>query len=167
MGSWLDPDGRYRKYGPDKADPSVGGEYVTTGAIREIEFKVDLTTLTTTPTPISDHVFFPKMRVQEVETITHTAASAGTAIDVGLLKTDRTTAYDADGLLAAFPAAQMNSAGERIIFTSNSTVPASQTGTGAVIGTTTTSAAYVTVNRTDATAFTAGVLYVKLKYYAA
>lgn len=163
---YLDNTGLYRKYGTDKATTATGGEYRNDGLLREIEFKIDLTTLTETETPLDDNVFFPKMRVQEVEVITTTAAATGVAIDVGLIQTNRTTEIDFNGFLAAFPTAQMDLAGERTIFTSATTVPASATGTGALIGTSTSTVGYVSASRTTATAFTAGVVLVKIRYYA-
>jgi len=164
--AYLDNTGLYRKFGTEKTTGTIGGEYRTSGLLREIEFTVTLSTLTETETPLSDVVFFPKMRVQEVEVITTTAAATGTAIDVGLIKTDRATEIDYDGFLAAFPTAAMDLAGERTIFTAASTVPASATGTGALIGTTTAFVGYVTASRTTATAFTAGVVRIKVRYYA-
>lgn len=166
MTGYLDSTGLYRKYGTEKAVSTRTGEYPTKGGLREIECKITLSTLTETETPVSDVVFFPKMRVQEVEVITTTAAATGTAIDLGLIQTDRATEIDYNGFLAAFPTAAMDLAGERTIFTAASTVPASATGTGALIGTTTSNVGYITCSRTDATAFTAGELIIKIRYYA-
>lgn len=166
MGAFLHSDGVYQKYGVTKAVPAIGGEYCNVGGLREIEIRVDLTTLTQTETILSDVTLVPKMRIQEVEIITTTAAATGTAIDVGLIREDRTTEIDYDGLLAAAPIAVMNSAGERTIYTSVTTVPATQTGTGALIGTTLTNPGYISASRTDATAFTAGIIVIKIKYYA-
>lgn len=166
MGTWLDPDGLYRKFGPAKATPNKGGEYVTTGALREIELKIDLTTLTETETPVSDTIFFPKMRIEEIEIVTHTVAATGAAIDLGLVRTDRTTEIDFNGLLAAYPAAQMSTAGEKDIIRQEVTVPVSMVGLGALIGTTTTNPGYITCSRTTATAFTTGLIFVRIRYYA-
>jgi hypothetical protein len=166
MGTWLDSDQLFHKYGPDKALPTKGGEYVTTGALREIEFKIDLTTLTETETPLSDVVFFPKMRIEDIEIVTHTVAATGVAIDIGLVRTDRTTEIDFDGLLAAYPVAQMSTAGEKVSLRQEVTTPVSMVGRGALVGTTTTNPGYVTCSRTTATAFTAGVIFVRIRYYA-
>lgn len=164
--SYMDNAGLYRKYGTEKTGANIAGEYVTTGAMREIELKIDLTDLTESETIQSDVQFFPTgARVQEVEVITQTAAATGTAIDLGLIRADRSTQIDYDGFLVAFPTAQMNSAGERTIFTAITTVPATQTGTGALIGTTTSNVGYITCSRTDSTAFTAGVIIVKIRYF--
>ncbi len=97
--------------------------------------------------------------------MTQTVGATGTAIDVGLIKTDRTTEIDYDGLLAAAPLGIMDLAGERTIFTAATTVPASATGTGALIGTTLTYTGHISASRTDSTAFTAGVVWMTVRYY--
>jgi len=165
MGNWLNTDGLYLKFGPEKATPNKGGEYRTVGALREIKFKIDLTTLTELETPLSDTVFFPKMRIHSVDVLTHTAAVTGVAIDLGLVQTNRTTEIDFNGLLAAFPTAQMGTAGEHTIIQQDTTIPTTMVGLGALIGTTTTLPGYVTCSRTTATAFTAGVIVVTILYY--
>lgn len=166
MGTWLNSDGLYLKYGTTKATAHTGGEYRNVGQLREVEVKITLSDLTQTETVQDDTVFIPAgVRIQEVELITQTAGATGTAIDVGLIRTDRTTEIDYDGLLAAAPIANHNSAGERTIFTAITTVPASATGTGALIGTTTANVGYISASRTDATAYTAGVVFVKIRYF--
>lgn len=167
MGNWLNADGLYLEFGTDKATPTTAGEYRNNAQLREIEFKINLADLTETETVISDTTFFPKMRVQEVEIITHTVAATGVAVDIGLVRTtDRTTEIDFNGFVAAYPTAQMSTAGERVVLQQEVTIPASMTGTGALIGTTTTNVGYITASRTTATAFTAGVIFVKIRYYA-
>lgn len=166
MGNYLDKDGLYRQYGPDKATPNIAGEYRTVGAMREISFKLDLTALTEAEVVLSDTTFFPKMRIQEVEVTTITAGATGVAFDIGLVRTDRTTEIDFNGLVAAFPVAQASVAGERVTLQQEVTVPVSMVGTGALIGTTTTNSGYITASRTTATAFTAGLVLVTIRYYA-
>lgn len=164
--AWDNADGLHLEFGTDKAVVAKGGEYRNDGQLREIEVKLTLSELTESETIVSDTIYFPKnVRIQEVEVITTTAAATGTAIDVGLVRSsNRTTEIDFDGLLAAFPLGQMNAAGERTIFTAITTVPASATGTGALIGTTPTNVGHITASRTDSTAFTAGVIFVKIRY---
>lgn len=158
--TWYDNTGLYQKFGLDKVTVTKGGEYRTNGRLREIEFKIDLTTLTETETPLSDSVFMPKgVRIQEVEIVANTAAATGTAIDLGLIKTDRSTEIDYNGLLAAFPTASMNAAGEKNIISDNTTYD------GALVGTTTAYPGYVTCSRTDSTAFTAGEIVVTIRFY--
>ena len=158
--SWNNPDGLLVKFGTEKATANIGGEYRTNGHLREIEFKIDLTDLTQTETIQSDQVFLPSgARIQDLIVVCHTAAATGTAIDLGLIRTDRSTEIDYNGLLAAFPTANMNAAGEI------NTVDIAHTYKGALIGTTTSNVGYFTASMTDATAFTAGIIFVTIRYY--
>lgn len=159
--AYNDPFGVYTKYGTERAQVGKGGEYRNNGLLREIEVKIDLTKLTEAETILDDNIYFPAgMRIAEVNVIAHTAAATGAAIDLGLIRTDRTTEIDYDGLLAAFPTASMNAAGETNAIVDNTTYD------GALIGTTTAFVGHLTCSRTTATAFTAGVIYVRIRYYA-
>jgi hypothetical protein len=161
MGTWTNNDNLHLKFGTDKATATVAGEYRTDGAIREVEIKIDLTALTATETILADTTVIPSgVRIQEVLVIAETAAATGTAIDLGLIKaSDRSTEIDYDGLLAAFPTASMNADGEQ------DSVVIGHTYVGNLVGTTTAYAGLISASRTDATAFTAGVLKVKIRYY--
>jgi hypothetical protein len=159
--AWKDNDGLYHKYGPDKATPKKAGEYVTTGNFREVQLRIDLTALTEAETIVDDTVFIPAgMRIQEVVIDTITAATDGTAIDLGLIKTDRSTQVDYDGILAAFPIASMNAAGERAIIVDNSTYDGAYVGAKNVDFT-----SYITCSRTDSTSFGAGLINVIIRMY--
>lgn len=162
--AWLNSDGLYQKYGTERATPSIGGENIVDGHMREIMVELDLTTLTETETIIADNIFFPVgARIAEVKVVTHTAAATGAAIDLGLIRsTDRSTEIDYDGFLAAFPTASMNVAGETTVLTDGVTYA------GDLVGTTTaTYVGHLSASRTTSTAFTAGVLYITIKYYFA
>lgn len=165
--AWNNNDNLRLKFGTEKTVSTKAGEYRTNGQLREVEVKLTLSALTQTETILADVTVLPAgFRIQEIEVITQTAAATGTAIDVGLIKaSDRTTEVDYDGFLAAFPTSQMNLAGERTILTAASTVPATQTGTGALIGTTLAFPSYISASMTDATAFTAGVIVLKVKLF--
>lgn len=161
MGTWLNDDGLYLKFGTAKTDVEVGGEYRTYGELREIEVTIDLTDLTSSAAIISDTTFFPNgARIEEVEIVTQTAAtSAGSAtLDIGLIQTDRSTAIDADGLIAALAKTAVDAAGEKNV------VRVGSTGAGALLGTTTSKVGYITANYGTA-AFTAGVIRVRIRYY--
>lgn len=160
MPTVINADGLTLKYGTDRATTGKGGEYVTVGATRELELKLTLTDLTESEVIQSEGGVLPAgARIQEIEVVTHTAAATGAAIDLGLIRLDRTTEVDYDGLLAAFPTASMNAAGEKVVIVDNTTYD------GAVVGTTLVNPAYITASRTTATAFTAGVVYVRIRYY--
>lgn len=160
--AYLDNSGLYRKFGTEGTDPTNAGEYSNVGKYREIEFKIDLTELTEEEQIISDVVTMPKhMRFVEIEVVTNTIATGGTAIDFGLVQADdRTTEIDFDGLLAAFPIASMNATGERSI------VRVGGTGAGTLLDdTTTTQVGHFTMSRTDGNAFTAGNISIIVRYY--
>ncbi len=161
--SWKNNDGLLLKFGTSKATVQTAGEYEIDGPEHMIEVKIDLTTLTQTETILSDTVYFPKgARISKVDVVTHTAAATGTAIDVGMIRSsDRSTEIDYNGLLAAFPTASMNADGETTRLTAGSSYVGAQVGT-----TTATYVGHFSASMTDATAFTAGVIYVRIYYYA-
>lgn len=166
MGTWHNSDGLYLEFGTTKTTANTAGEVRKTGNMHEVEVKITLAGLTQSEVVQSDTTFLPAgARIQEVELLTQTAGATGTAIDVGLIRTDRTTELDYNGLLAAAPLAVMDLAGERTIYTAATTVPASATGTGALIGTTLAYDGLITCSMTDATSFTAGVVKVFIRYY--
>lgn len=159
--SWMDNGGLYQKYGIDQTLPKKGGEYRNNGNERELEFKINLADLTEAETILDDNVFFPAgVRITSIKVQTVTAAATGVAIDLGLIRTDRTTEIDYDGLLAAFVTASMNAANETNTYTVPNTAEA-----GALVGTTTANVGHVTCSRTTATAFTAGVIIVTIRYF--
>lgn len=163
---WTDGDGLIRKFGVTKTTANTAGEFRTYGQMREVQVKITAADLTQSEVIQSYQTFMPAgARIAEVEVLTHTACATGTAIDIGLVRTDGTTEIDFDGIVAAIPTSQINSAGERTIFTAITTVPATQTGTGALIGTTLANVGYITASMTDATSFTAGIIYVTIRYY--
>lgn len=158
--AWMDNTGLYRKYGTEKAQPNKGGEYRTDGPQRMIEVKLTLTDLAATPSIVSDTIFFPKSRIEKVEIVNETAATSdGSAVlNIGLIRTDRSTEIDYDGIVAAAALSTFNSAGETV------TITAGGTAAGALVGTTTTNVGYLTADY-DTAAFTAGVIRVRI-YFA-
>lgn len=160
MATYFNADGLLLKYGTSRTTANVAGEYRTYGRLHEVEVKLDLTALTESETIVSDVTVIPSgVIIQEVEINTKTAAATGVAIDLGLIRLDRTTEVDYDGLLAAFPTASMNAAGEKNIISDNTTYD------GALIGATTANPAFITCSRTTATAFTAGYVVVTIRYW--
>lgn len=157
MATWLN-NGLLRKFGPDRTIPQAGGEYRTVAELREIEVKIDLTKLTEAETVVSDTIFFPKgMKIEQIDIFVDTAAATGVAIDLGLVKTDRTTEIDYNGFLAALATATM-AAGAKV------TLAAGGTSAGALVGGTTSSVGYITCSRTTSTAFTTGSIRVRIRY---
>lgn len=159
--AWVDNTGLYQKYGTEQTVTSTGGEYRNNGGVREIEIKIDLTTLTEAETIINDNIWFPAgVVISEVEIYVDTAAATGTAIDIGLVRaSDRTTEIDFDGIVAAAATATLTK-GAKLVLVKGST------GVGALItnGTSIANVGHITVSRTSATAFTAGVIRVRIRY---
>lgn len=165
MAGWLN-HGLYTKYGVEQTVPMAGGEYVTTGALREVEFKILLTSLgsssaiATSSTYSVDNIFIPSgVRIEEVEIVVDTAATSGgsAALNIGLVDTDRSTAIDADGLVAALALTSIDAAGEKTVLRPGST------SAGALIGTTTADVGYIVADY-DTAAYTAGTITVRVRY---
>lgn len=159
--SWLNEDGLFLKYGTEKAAHDPAGEYRLDGPLHMIELKVDLTTLGTAASVLSDVIFFPKnARIEEVEIVVDTAATGtGAVLNVGLQQTDRSTEIDYDGFVAALALTALDTAGEKTVLRVGST------GAGALIGATNATVGYITADY-DTAAYTAGVIYIRIKYYA-
>lgn len=159
---YLDNSGLYTKIGPEVAVPSTGGEYKTYAELREIELTLTLsaTSVLTGATIMNDNIFFPKgCQVQEVEIYTSTlVAGTGSTLNLGLIATDRTTPIDAAAFLAAF-ALGSSAQGTKTLVVKGSA------GAGNMIsgGTTTSTVGYITADW-DTSAFTAGVIKIRIRY---
>jgi len=158
MGTWDNPDGLHLVFGPAKATANTGGEYRTLEEFRTVEIEIDLTTLTASEVVQSDTTFVPAgYDVAKVQVHVEDAAATGTAIDVGLIRTDRTTELDYNGFLAAFDTATM-SAGNLVTLVKGGTQVGALVGSGTPLA----NIGLITASRTDATAFTAGKIRLKL-----
>lgn len=157
---WLNEDGLYVKFGTDEATPGIGGETNISGDLREMAFDVDLAALTTSAVIQGDNIWLPKnARIDSVVVEVVTAAEGATAdLNVGLMKTDRTTAYEADGLVKAADVATIDAAGKKL------TLIVGATAAGDSIGTTLTENALITADY-DTAAFTAGLVRVRVYYF--
>jgi hypothetical protein len=161
--AYTNSDGLYLKYGTEKGVSTTAGEYRTVGALREVEFKLTLTSLTTTPAIVSDVTELPAgARIQEVEVITTTVATTGSsaALNVGTIQLNRTTTVDADGLVEALAVTALDAAGETTILRA----PVSGTSVGDQIGTSLANTCFITASTSTGT-FTAGAATVKVRYF--
>ncbi len=162
--TWLNKDGLYVKFGTAQADKNNGGEYHFDGPRHLIEVKLDLTKVTATDGSyiVSDTIFFPKnARIEQVDVVTETAATGtGAVLNVGLVKTDRSTEIDFNGFIAALPQTSMTPAGK------TTQLHEGDTDAGALIGTTTANTGYIVADY-DTAAFTAGVAIIRIYYHAA
>ena len=87
-------------------------------------------------------------------------------LDLGLIRTDRSTEIDFDGFVAAATLAQLDGGiGVRRLYLKEATdsIPVPAVG-GALLGTTTTNTGYLTL-RVNTANFTAGVLKVRIGYW--
>lgn len=154
--AWLDNDGRYLKYGTEKAVPTTGGDFSQPGAWRDLEYTVDLTKLTTTPLIQGDTSWVGNgVFIESVQLDVEVAAVGGTSLSVGLIGNDRSTVASNTGFVSAIVTASLT-LGAQINLTGGST------GAGAYIGTTTPSTGYVTA--LAAGTFTAGRVKVRIRY---
>lgn len=165
-GSWLDPDGLYRQYGTQKAVPEVGGDYLSYGETRDIELTVVLSSLTSTPTIISNTTFFPMNGQVFIESVNidseGAAAAGGTSLSVGLIGLDRSTTSSPYGNTVFVNAALTATMGAG----ASQTLTGGSTGAGTAVGTTlassTQGAGYITA--TAAGTFSAGQVKIRIRY---
>jgi hypothetical protein len=174
--SQVNSDGLLIKFGTEKGKSLIdAGEYNTLNGAGEsvLELEVNLAELTTSEVILSDVNYLPKgAQINWVKTVAEVLGQTGTSIDVGLVyrhaTTFATTELDYDGLLAAFPlSGNYDGTGDTVVFTENATIPASVTGTGALVGTILASTAYkyfVSASYAAGSAFTAGRLRITIGY---
>lgn len=159
MSTWTNADGLTIYYGASEAVPATGGEYESDGLWREVEVKIDLTTLTSTAGTVVSRVQIPFGYVLgRVEVIADTAATSGgsATLDVGFKKMTAGTENDYNGAVAALPLASINVDGEL------NRLDAGVTYAGALVGKVVEAdeVSLVTANYNTA-AFTAGVARVR------
>lgn len=160
MAPYTDIGGLRQKFGVEQTVSGTGGEYRTNGKEREIEFTLNLVTLTETETIVDENIFFPTgVKITEVEIFVETAGATGVAIDVGFQRTDATTEIDYDGLLAAWVVATMT-VGNKVVLRKGGTQAGAMVGSGVA----TTNVGYITASRTTATAFTTGLVKITVRY---
>lgn len=168
MGKWFNQDGLLIKLGNSEAasqDPTVhpAGDYETGGNPKsETEVVIDLTKLSTSDqTILNDVLILPKNAfIEEVEVEVQVAAVGATAtLDVGLIRTDRTTQIDYEAFVKAAAVTTLDAAGKRLNLIKGST------GAGDLIGTATANPGLLTAKAGTAS-FTDGKVRVRVKWYA-
>jgi len=154
----LNADGLLVKYGTEQSAPSRGGEVVTTGNLRVTEVivvgtEVPLTATTVSSTNIAlthgieipDDAF-----IEKVEFVVDVPfAGVNATLNIGLVRSDRSTEIDFDGLAIDIPTTAIDAVGDLIVITPGATYA------GALIGTQLTNKGIVTLDY-DTAAFTAG-----------
>lgn len=164
----INADGLLVKYGTEGGQTSRGGEINVEGADHITEFAIkgtDIPTLGNVVASTSTNTTLPLMhgielplgaRIQKVEIQVETAFTSGgsATLDIGLVRADRSTELDYNGIVAAQTVASL-SAGAFITLTTGS-------GTaGALMGTVLANKGVLTVNYNTA-AFTAGKAVVRV-----
>ena len=161
MSTWHNSDGLFIRFGTKEAEVGVAGEYRTPGPQRMVELTIGaLTALGTGAAIQDDTALIPKgARIERVEVITTTQATSGgsAVLNIGLIRTDRSTELDYDGLVAALPLASFNAAGETFSATAGVTYG------GALLGTTLANNGLLTADY-DTAAFTAGAIKVRVYF---
>lgn len=157
--TWKNADNLYIKYGTAEGTPGHAGEYEYDGPTRMVELTLDLTTVGSASAIVEDNVYWPVgARLEKVDVVTITAAvGSGAVLNFGIARnSDRSTAIDADGFIAAIPTTSMDTAGETTSLTAGSTYA------GALIGTTNPTYVGILVADYDTAAFTAGLVAIRL-----
>ncbi len=157
--AWYNSDGLYVKYGTETGVATTAGEYRTNGDLRYIEVEIpDLTVLGTGSSILSDVVVVPKGAfIEKVEIAVDVAATSGgsAALNIGLIRTDRSTALDADGFVAALALTSIDAAGDVVEFIQGGT------SHGALIGTALANNGYLVADY-DTAVYTAGAIKVRV-----
>ncbi len=177
--SWTNNDGLYIKFGVEEGQVGKGGTYLVDGPLQVTEFKFDYTDCVLAsailgtkdgPTGVTAGaagILFPRgVRIEQVEVVAETAfTSSGTigsaTLDIGLIRNDRSTAYDDDGFVAALAFSALDSVGEKNVITKGST------GAGAFIGTTLANSGWIVLNNDQHAShpLTAGKGIVRIYHY--
>ena len=162
--AWSNADGLYIRFGTEEAEAGAGGEYRTDGPHRMIE--VDIPALSAigavaTPTILDDMVVVPKNAfIEKVEVLVETAADSAAdnaTLNIGLVRTDRTTELDYDGLITAGAQTTIDANGDIVEYIQGSTAH------GALIGTALAYNGYLTAGYGTA-AYTAGAIKVRVYF---
>lgn len=159
---YMDNSGLWIPTGLEQTVPAAGGEYRTYGEMREIEVTLNVATAGAigSPVVIDNNIAFPVgMIIAEVDIFCTVAGATGSTLDIGLVARDRVTEYDFNGIVAAFPLASMAVGTQTTIVKGSSFVGALITA-----GVPVTTQSYLCMNF-NTTAFTAGVIRVRIKYF--
>ncbi|MDE2102790.1 MAG: hypothetical protein KGL39_36435 [Patescibacteria group bacterium] len=158
--SWRNADGLDVWFGPAEGRSGLGGEELTYGDNRVLQFVLTLTDLTSSAVAIDEHFELPKGAfIEEVDLVVLTGATGtGATLNIGLLKNDDTTNVSDTALVSAVAQTSLT-AGAVLKIVSGGT------GAGSSIGTTTpTDLATVVTAKYATAAFTAGKVLVRVQW---
>lgn len=160
-GNWQNSDGLFLQYGTSKAVPTTAGDYLSYGEWRDIEFTLNLASLTTSPTIIANTTFLgTNIFIESVNIDTEVAAAGGTSLSIGTMRMDRSTVVSSINIVNSLVTASM-AQGNSV------TLVGGSGSAGALVGNTVTSqlpdgCAYLTA--TVAGTFSAGTVKVRIRY---
>lgn len=164
--NWLNNDNLFLQYGTDKVVAENAGDYLSYGANRLIEVRVDLTKLTSTALILSNTTFFPtgsNFYIEKVEATAEVGAATGTTFSVGLIQLDRATipANYSTAFINAEVTATLATAGMGLTYYQNTTKA------GGLIGSFPASATgpYYLTALSSGSAYTTGVIKVRIFYH--
>lgn len=158
---FLDSDGLLRKYGTDKTVPTSGGEYKQYGAVREIEFMLDISKLTTTAQIINDQIFLPNtVWLESLQLDVQTAGATITSLSIGHCGTTRDSGVATDNSILDAEVVATLALGKVILY------DATTTHHGTLLGTVASTGAFFPGYLTAKIAGSAGtgLLKVRLRY---
>lgn len=157
--AWYNNDGLLIKYGPEEARVGGGGEYRWVGPFTEVEIDVQWNRLAAfgTRTILDETVRIPNgvlLTSAEFEVVVPFASGGLATLDFGFYDMDRTTEYDADGIIAGATAASLSTVGATIV------------GAGALINTVlANNTPNLISGRVNVANFTAGRGKLRLRYF--
>lgn len=159
MAEWINNDGLRVWIGNTEAEVTRSGEQQSLDGVRVFETIIDLANLGSSSALLEDTrttVIPSGLRIDEIQVINETAATGTNAtLNLGLVRQDTTTTYDADGFLVAAPRTDWDAAGETLVYRVGTT------GAGAFLGTTLANAGFLVADY-DTAAFTAGRILVRI-----
>lgn len=176
MGTWLNADGLYIRYGADEADVAQGGAEPSINGAHEVEFDLSYTDFDSATASLPHNsdsfgIVIPKgARIEEVETLVTTAFTTSGTIGsstfvLGLKKaSDRSTELDHDGFLTTSATGTVLGLGT---VGSKTTVKVGSTGAGALIGTTISENGVIAVSNSAHASHphTAGAIKVRVRFF--
>ena len=162
MAKWTNADGLEVWLGTTEAEVTVAGELPSEGDFRKWELDLDLTALADASAlvPRTRSTLIPKGTfISKVKVINQVAATGTNAtLNLGLIRQNKSTTYDVDGLLVAAPRTDWDTAGETKEYVIG------VTGVGALVGTTLANSGYLVADY-DTAAFSAGKVRVIIEGY--
>ncbi|RUP39339.1 MAG: hypothetical protein EKK63_10085 [Acinetobacter sp.] len=153
MAKWTNADGLEVWLGTTEAEVTLGGELPSKGDYRKWEFELTLTDLATGSAlvPRTRSLLIPKGTFLSKVIVQNLVAATGTnaTLNVGLIRQNKSTTYDVDGILKVAPLTDFDTAGEKKEYVIG------VTGVGDLVGTTLANSGYLVADY-DTAAFTAG-----------